>query len=172
MAFARAAIVTGDGDLSARLVASARAAGVDQTALAPLDAALAIMAGVQGDAGTMAMHRRIDAAGANAARAARDVAILSALGAPVDGQVESFLFANAPQGGVRGESGALLALASAVERGAQGEGALLAVIASGAGPARLDAESVERIVRALRGLRLENEAQHFAIEALVAGAPG
>jgi hypothetical protein len=118
------------------------------------------------------MHRRIDAATATTGRAAaRDVAILAALGAPVDGQVESFLFANPPQGGARGETGAMLALASAVERGALGEGALLAVLASGDGPARLDAESVERILRALRGLRLDSEAQRFAIEALVAGAP-
>lgn len=172
LAFARAAIITGDADNAARLVASARAAGVDQSTLAPLDAALAVIAGVRGDSGTVAMHRRIDAAGASQARAAaRDVAILAALGAPVDGQVENFLLTNAPQGGVRGDTGAMLTLAAAVERGAVGEGALLAVIATGDGPARLDADSLERIIRALRGLRLEGEARRFAVEALLAGAP-
>ena len=119
------------------------------------------------------MQRRIDQAPAAQARAAaRDVAILAALGAPLEGSVQAFLFANAPQGGARADSGAMLALASAVERGAVGEGALLAVVAAGeAGPARLDAESVERIVRALRGLRLEDDARRVAAEAILAGAP-
>jgi hypothetical protein len=122
----------------------------------------------------MAMQRRIDRAAGNQARsAARDVTILSALGAPMDGAVQTFVLANPPQGGARAESGAMLALASAVERGAIGEGALLAVAAIGeGGPARLDAESVERIVRALRGLRLEDDARRIAAEAILAGQPG
>jgi hypothetical protein len=66
----------------------------------------------------------------------------------------------------------MLALAASVERGAIGEGALLAVAATGeAGPARLDAESLERIIRALRGLRLEEDARRIAVEALLADAP-
>jgi hypothetical protein len=121
------------------------------------------------------MHRRIDAAGSGAANqraAARDVAILAALGAPVDGAVQTFLLAHPPQGGARADAGAMLALAAASERGAVGEGALLAVTAAGeAGPARLDAESLERIIRALRGLRLEEDARRIAVEALAAGPP-
>jgi hypothetical protein len=67
----------------------------------------------------------------------------------------------------------MLALAAAAERGAAAEGALLAVVAAGeAGPARLDAESLERIIRALRTLRLEQDARRIAVEALLAGAPG
>lgn len=174
--YARAALAVGDVQNGQRLVASARQAGADEAALAPLDAALAAMRGPRGEQGTMAMHRRIDAAGANAAQrraAARDVAILAALGAPVDGTVQSFLLANAPQGGARADAGAMLALGAAAERGALGEGALLAVAASGeAGPARLDAESLERLIRALRGLRLEDDARRIAAEALLAGAPG
>lgn len=173
--FARAALAVGDGQNGQRLVASARQAGATEAQLAPLDAALAVMANVRGDSGTVAMHRRIDAAGSgavNARAAARDVAILSALGAPVDGGVQAHLLANAPQGGARAESGAMLALASSVERGAVGEGALLAVAAAGeGGPARLDAESVERLIRALRGLRLDDDARRVAVEALLAGAP-
>lgn len=172
--FARAALAAGDAQLGTRLVASARQAGADEAVLAPLDAALVALTGARNDQGTMAMQRRIDRAGRQQARAAaRDVTILSALGAPVDGPVQTFLVANAPQGGARADSGAMLALASSVERGAVGEGALLAVIAAGeAGPARLDAESVERIIRALRGLRLEDEARRVAAEAILAGAPG
>ena len=64
----------------------------------------------------------------------------------------------------------MLALASAVERGAVGETALLAVAASGeGGPARLDTASLERIIRALRALRLEDDARRFAAEAILAG---
>lgn len=172
--FARASIANGDTQVAQRLVASARQAGAAEASLASLDAALAVMAGVRNDSGAMALQRRIDAGGTSGARAAaRDVAILAALGAPVNGTVQTFILSNAPQGGVRGDAGAMLALAAAVERGASGEGALLAVAAAGeAGPARLDAESLERVIRALRGLRLEDEARRVAVEALLAGAPG
>lgn len=171
--FARAAIAAGDLQVAQRLTASARAAGVDETALAPLDAALAALGGVRNDNGTIAMQRRIDRGASQPRAAARDVAILAALGAPVDGAVQNFLLANAPQGGARADSGAMLALAAAVERGATGEGALLAVVAAGeAGPARLDAESLERLIRALRGLRLEDDARRIAVEAILAGQPG
>jgi len=173
VSFARAAISNGDVQVSQRLVASARQAGASEADLAPLDAALAVMAGVRGDGGTMAMQRRIDAGGASGARAAaRDVAILSALGAPVNGAVQAFFLNNAPQGGARADAGAMLALGAAVDRGATGEGALLAAAALGeGGPAALDAESLERIIRALRGLRLEDDARRIAVEALLAGAP-
>ena len=171
--FARAALAAGDAQLGQRLVASARQAGGDEAALAPLDAALVALTGAGNAQGSMAMQRRIDQAPSAQARgAARDVAILAALGAPLEGSAQAFLFANAPQGGTRADTGAMLALASAVERGAVGEGALLAVVAAGeAGPARLDAESVERIVRALRGLRLEDDARRVAADAILAGAP-
>lgn len=173
LSFARAAIISGDANVAQRLVASARQAGVEEAALASLDAALTLMANPRGEAGTMAMQRRIDQAGASLARAAaRDVAILAAMGAPVNGNIQSFILANPPQGGARAEAGAMLALAAAVDRNATGEGALLAVLAAGeAGPARLDAESLARLIRALRGLRLDDDARRVAIEALVAGAP-
>ena len=148
--------------LGQRLIASARQAGADEAALAPLDAALVALSGraqrsrLDGDA---AAHRSRRGR-SRRARAARDVTILAALGAPVDGAVQTFLLANAPQGGARAESGAMLALASAVERGAIGEGALLAVRPRAKAARRgLDAESVERIIRALRGLRLEDDAR-------------
>jgi hypothetical protein len=135
---------------------------------------LIIWTGAGGESGALAIRRRVDAGGASLARAtARDVAILLALGAPADGAVQSFLLANPPQGGARANSGALLALAAAEERGAVAEGALLAVLAAGeGGPARLDAESLERIIRALRALGLEADAQRFGVEALIAGQPG
>ncbi len=172
--FARVALITGDAALAQRLLASARQGGVEEAALAPLDAALSVLSGVRGDQATIAMKRRIDAAGSSLARAAaRDVALMAALGAPVDGQVQEFLLSHPPQGGARAESGAMLALAAATERRASGEGALLAVAAAGEGGfARLDAESLERIIRALRGLGLQEDARRIAIEALLAGAPG
>lgn len=171
--FARAALAAGDGQLGQRLVASARQAGADEAALAPLDAALVALTGARNDQGSMAMQRRIDRATPQQARAAaRDVAILAALGAPLEGAVQTFLITNAPQGGARADSGSMLALAAAVERGAVGEGALLAAAAIGeGGPARLDAESVERVIRALRALRLEDDARRIAAEAILAGAP-
>ena len=171
--FARAAVAAGNVQAAQRLAASARAAGAEEAVMAPIDAALVALAGPSGEQGTIAMRRRIDAATAQQRRAAaRDVAILAALGAPVDGGVQTFLLANAPQGGARGDAGAMLALAAAAERGAVGEGALLAVVAAGQnGPARLDAESLERVIRALRALGLEGEARRVAAEAILAGAP-
>ncbi len=171
--YARAALAFGDADASQRFIAAARNAGAAEAALGPLDAALAALTDLRGDTGTMALRRRIDAAPAPQARtAARDVTILSALGATVDGGVQAFLVGNAPAGGARADSGAMLAMASAVERHAAGEGALLAVVAAGQnGPARLDAESLERIIRALRGLGLEGDARRVAVEAILAGAP-
>lgn len=168
--FVRAAIATGDTRLAQRLADSARQAGIDQAALGPIDAALAALTGASGDQSVRALHQRIDAGGGRAA--ARDIAILSALGARTDGQAQRFLLANAPQGGARADAALLLALANAAERGALGEGALLAVSAAGeGGPARLDIESLDRIIRALRTLRLETDARRFAAEAILAGAP-
>ena len=66
----------------------------------------------------------------------------------------------------------MLSLANAVEQHALGDAALLAAVAAGDGPAKLDAESIDRIVRALRGVGLNDDARRFAVEALLAGAPG
>ncbi len=172
LVFARAAVAAGDPTLTQRLMASARQAGVAEASLAPLDAALTALSGANEESGRTAMHRRIDAGGASLARAAaRDVAILSALGAPVDGAVLAFLTANPPQGGARADSATMLALAAAVERGALGEAALLAVLAGGeGGPSRLDADGLDRVIRALRSIGLEQDARRFAAEALLAGA--
>ena len=69
--FARAAVSTGDVQTAQRLVASARQAGADEAALAPLDAALVALTGARGEQGTIAMQRRIDR-GAAQPRAARE----------------------------------------------------------------------------------------------------
>jgi len=170
--FARAAITVGDIRNGQRLVASARQAGADEAMLAPLDAAIVALTGPRGENGAMALQRRIDAGASQARAASRDAVILAALGAPVSGTAQAFMLANPPQGGARADTGAMLGLASAVERGALGEGALLAVAAAGdGGPARLDAESLERLIRALRGLRLEEDARRIAAEAILAGSP-
>lgn len=171
--FARAALAAGDTSLAQRLVASARQAGAGESALASLDAALVALLGAGGDEGGVALHRRIDAGGTAAARAAaRDVAILAALGAPVDGGVQSFLLANPPQGGTSANSGVLIAFQAAVDRGAAAEGALLAALAAGeGGPGRLDIDSLDALIRGLRALGLDSDARRLAAEALLAGAP-
>jgi hypothetical protein len=122
----------------------------------------------------MAMHRRIDAAASAAVAkraAARDVMILAALGAPVDDAAQSFIVDSAPTGGVHADPGAMVSLMSAVDAHALGDAALLAVVASGPGPAKLDAESVSGIIRALLSVGLEADARRFAIEAILAGPP-
>ena len=170
---ARASIVNGDVAVAQRLVASARQAGADEMTMGPLDAALAALMGLPGDP-TMVMHRRIDAAGSVIAAkrvAARDLLILSALGATADATVQDFIGANAPVGGVHADAATMLALTTAVDQHALGDAGLLAVAASGRGPAKLDAESVSAIIRALRGVGLDSDARRFAVEAILAGAP-
>lgn len=167
--FARASLITGDVPVSQRLVASARAAGVDEAALAPLDLALAVLSN---SVDATVVQRRLDRGASQPRSAARDLAILAGLGVQLEGSAQSALLRNAPQGGVQGDAGALVALAGAVERRATGEGALLAIVAGGdAGPSRLDAESLERIIRSLRALGLEADARRFAVEAILAGQP-
>ncbi len=172
LVYARAALINGDADVAQRLLASARQAGVDEAALAPLDAAFAALTNARGEDAAVAVRRRIDRGAAQPRAAARDVVILSALGAPLDGGAQTFLLASPPQGGARADIGVMVALASAVERSATGEAALLAVLAVGeGGPARLEADSVFRIIRSLRAIGLETEARAVAVEALLAGPP-
>ncbi|MGD9965850.1 MAG: hypothetical protein AB7T59_04975 [Hyphomonadaceae bacterium] len=170
---ARAAIAAGDVELGQRLVGDARQAGADEIVLAPLEAGLAALTGAHLNAEAMVLQRRIDRSARQQARtAARDVAILTALGAPVNESVQMFLTANPPQGGAAANAETLAALASAVERRAVGEGALFAVAAAGqGGPAHLDAQSLTQIIAALRALGLEDEARRIAAEAILAGAP-
>lgn len=170
--FARAAVATEDMQLATRLVQSAGQAGIDRSALAPLETIIAIAGRVRGEATTAVVRTRIASGGASLSRAtARDVTLMAALGFQLDGDAQTFLLTNAPQGGVRADAGAMAALHSAVERRAVAEGALLAAIAAGEGPSRLDADSAAEIIRALRALRLDDEARRFAIEAILAGAP-
>ena len=160
--FARAALSTAMRRAQ-RLIASARQAGADEATLAPLDAACWRSTGPRGESATMAMHRRIDAAAQASARAraaARDSHDPRGAWRAGGWRWQTFLMANPPQGGARGESGAMLALASAVERGAVGEGALLAVVAAGeGGPARLDAEFAGADYSRAAWARLEDDAR-------------
>jgi hypothetical protein len=126
----------------------------------------------QGDALVAAMRQRIDAAGGTGARAAaRDVALVMALGAPSNAALQSFVLENSPQGGARPDAGLMIHLSAAVERRAVGEAALLATLAAAEGPARLDAASLTQILSALRAIGLEDDARAMAVEALLAGQP-
>jgi hypothetical protein len=170
--FARAAIATNDARLAARFLDHARRNGLEQVAVSPVEAALAVMLGVNNDPTGMAVHRRMDGANTPTARTtARDILIMGAVGFQFDGAAQAFATANTPQGGVAADAGALSILNAAAERGATGEVALYAAIAAGNGPATLDANSVIAIIRALRAARMDGEARRFAVEAILAGAP-
>ena len=172
IAFARAAIVVGDADNATRLVASARAANVEPDALAPLDAALQVLLSGQGRGDAGAPKRRIDAAGASFRRvAARDVAIMGAIGFPLDNDVAAFLLANPPLTGAHADPALMLSLRGGVERRAVGEVGVLAVLIAGNGPSRLDTQSLCDLIGALKAAGLEADARRFAVEAILAGAP-
>lgn len=170
--FARAAIATGDARLAGRLLDTARQGGAAQPALSPVEAAFTVMRGVNNDPNGMAVHRRMDGSSTPTARTtARDALIMGAVGFQFDGAAQAFVAANAPQGGVAADAGALSVLNAAAERGSVGEVALYAAIAAGNGPATLDANSVVAIIRALRAARMDGEARRFAVEAILAGGP-
>jgi len=169
---ARAALMNGDAQDAQRLIASARQAGANEAALAPLDAALVALTGARGGDGTVAMKRRIDAGGASMARAAaRDVAILAALGAQPDEATQAFLTATPPTGGVAADTATMSALSDAVQRQATGEVGSLAALAIHPRPSRLNAESLTQVIGALRAAGFENDARRVAVEAILAGQP-
>lgn len=170
--FARAAIITGEPALAQRLAESARAAGADPSAMAAIDAAFAVLQNARGEDAHMAVQRRIDSGGASFANAAaRDVALLAALGFPLNEAAHAFLAAHPPQGGAAGDPALLAQMEAAAQKGAKGEAALAAVAASGAGPARLDVATLTRLIAAVRATGLESNARRFVIEAILAGAP-
>ena len=170
MLLARAALINGDLADAQRLTASARQAGANEAALAPLDAALAALAGIGGAEATLALKRRIDAGGP-ARQAARDVSILAALGAQGDEATEVFLTASPPTGGVSADTATMTALADAVQRQAPGEIGLLAALALNPRPGRLNAESLTRAIGALRTAGLDADARRVAVEAILQGQP-
>lgn len=170
--FTRAAIAAGDARLTERMLEAARQGGAAQPVFSPLEAALAVMRGVNSDSNGMAVHRRMDGHSTATARTtARDILIMGALGFQFDGAAAAYAQANAPQGGDAANAGALAALNAAAEHGATGETTLYAAIAAGDGPASLDANSVIAIIRALRAAHMDGEARRFAVEAILAGAP-
>lgn len=169
---ARAALMNGDAPDAQRLIASARQAGANEAALAPLDAALVALTGARGSDGTIALKRRINAGGASMGRAAaRDIALLTALGAQGDETTQAFFTATPPTGGAATDAATMTALADAVQRQATGEVGLLAALALHPRPGRLNAESLSQIIGALRAAGLENDARRVAIEAILAGQP-
>ena len=125
---ARAALTNGDLPDAQRLTASARQAGASEAALAPLDAALAALAGVGGadaDASAEAPDRCWRAGARDGARCVA----LAALGAQADEATQAFLAATPPSGGVAADAATMTALADAVQRQATGEVGLLAALA-------------------------------------------
>jgi hypothetical protein len=174
LSLARATLTNGDASDAQRMIAAARQGGAGETALAPLDAALAALTGPRGADGTTAMKRRIESAavGAGAARsAARDVTLLTALGGRADDPTQAFLSANPSTGGVPANAATMTALADAVQRQAVGEVALLSALAVHPRPSRLDAATLAQVISAMRAVGLESDARRLAAEAILAGAP-
>jgi hypothetical protein len=170
--FARAALAAGDVELATRLATAANQAGVAPAARAPYEAALALARRENAGALALAAKRRIETAPApGRAGATRDAMILAAMGASLDAQAQAFVAASPAQTGAAADPALLASLNAAAQRHAIGETGLLAVAASGEGPARLNAQSLVQILTALRQSGLEDHARAFAIEALLAGAP-
>jgi hypothetical protein len=172
LVYARAAIAVGDTQLATRLFAIAKQANPDPTLTSSVDAALAALKSRDSAPDAAAVGRRIASAGASFAKqASRDASILAAIGFPVDAQAQAFIAANPNTAGVHADTATMTALGVAASRHSVGETALLAVLAIGDGPARLDTQSLVTVLAALHNVGLDNDARRFAVEAILAGGP-
>jgi hypothetical protein len=140
--------------------------------LAALDIALALH-GRGGDLDTLAitLARRMEAASdeAGARRVGREIALLQAADLRVPAAAKRFAIARGMPAGARPSSAVLAALRDAAERGAQGETALLAVLAlSDVEPEALDGDAGASLVRALISAGLEADGLALATELILA----
>jgi hypothetical protein len=161
-ALARALLLLGD--------ANAARGWVDASAGARTEAALgaALAAAGLADPG-LAIARRVDSAvnAAIARRAARDIAALSALGAPLT-DAAAAMTTRADPAARRADPVLLAQLVSASQQGAVGETAILAAAALGEGAHTLDPGSLTSIIQALRAVGLDADARKVAVEAILA----
>lgn len=161
-AMARALLLLGE--------ASAARGWVEASAGARTQAALgaALAAAGQADPG-LAIARRVDSAinPAIARRAARDIAALSALGAPLT-DAAAAMTTRADPAARRADPALLAQLVTASQKGAVGETALLAAAALGEGAHTLDPASLTSIIQALRAVGLDADARMVAVEAILA----
>ncbi len=161
-AIARALLLLGD--------ASAARGWVEASAGARTEAALGAALAAAGLADpALAIARRVDSA-ANAAiarRAARDIAALSALGAPLTDTAAAITL-RADPAARRADPALLAQLVTASQNGAVGETVVLAAAALGEGAQTLDPASLTSIIQALRAIGLDADARMVAVEAILA----
>ncbi|MFZ4120144.1 MAG: hypothetical protein ACOYKM_00645 [Caulobacterales bacterium] len=171
LTLAKAALAIGDIGQGARLLRVAEGLGATPAAMGGLRAAIAVgSSNISDQAALFSVTQRLDDAGeAGRARALRDVAVLSAMGFPLEPGVRRALITTAPTGGRPADAGLLAALGPAVDAEALGEVALIAAAAAAPGAGTLDAASLTQILVALRQVGLNDDAQRLAVEALVAG---
>ncbi len=131
---------------------------------------MALVASGQGGANTasVAMERRIGlAAGPAQARAARDVVLLRALGAPENPRAATFLAAAPAAPKTPLDPGLATELAEAAQAGKVGETALLAALVVAPGAHTLDPAGLARVVAALKAVKLDAFATAIAVEAMI-----
>jgi hypothetical protein len=140
--------------------------------LAALDVALAVHGrGSDPDTLAITLARRMEAASdeAGARRVGREIALLQAAGLRVPAAAKRFALARGVPAGARPSSAVMAGLRDAAERGAQGETALLAVLAlSDPEPEALDGDAGASLVRALIGAGLDADARALASELILA----
>lgn len=169
-AFARAALAAGDVETAALWRAKADRTRSAASLVAALDAAQALLGGGDANALRFAAERRADAGGRSALR---DVMVLSAVGAPIQGSAERLLMAApaatpAPTTPAAQRIEALLtALVGANQRRALGETAVIAGALLADGPNRLSPAALDTVLRALRDAGLDTYARRAAVEALL-----
>lgn len=140
--------------------------------LAALDVALAA-AGLNADPDALAatLARRMEAATdeAGARRVGREIALLQAAGLRVPSAAKRFALTRGMAAGARPSSAVMAGLRDAAERNAQGEAALLAVLAlAEPDPDALDGDAGAAIVRALGAVGLQADARALAAELILA----
>ncbi len=163
--YARAAVIAGDLPLAQRLITNAADNHADAIGVARVQTAISI---AQGESAATVVARRRAASGPQTARAAaRDVAILAAMGFELDADARAFLLATTPFGGRPLDPGLMASLTAAAQSHALGETALLAALATAPGAQTVDAHGLDVVLRALRDAGLNDAARRIAIEAML-----
>jgi len=124
----------------------------------------ALLAAATGQGMAEAAAQRVASATGDEPRAARDVALLAALGAMPAAFQQFAATAPAAQ---RFDELALAALVEAAGRGASGEAALRAVALVAPGAAKFDVRGLTSLIQALRSSGFEEDARAIAVEAML-----
>jgi hypothetical protein len=167
--FARAALAEGDYRAAQRWRDTVDATQADPAVLAVSDLSLSLWRRDESQVAIAAQRRIETAAPRGLGLVARDLKIISALGADIGTSAAAFVARTPPAPGRKPDAATTAQLAISADQGAIGEVALMAALILGDGAEQLDGDALANVIRALRRVGLEESARRVVVEALIAG---